>query len=374
MNKILSIENLEGWSWSGTVLFIIKELAYKYTFLRLFRNDNEDIKRIATLEKEFDVLLLQNVDAIRLVNNKKKGVCRMGGIRTFKGTATRFDDDMREVFAIIATNKELYDIAKRVNKNVYLIPNGLDLDKFKPIEKKNKTRKNFIVGFAGNVINQALANYKGFDLIQEAVKKLEGVELKTALYGDKQIPHNEMVEKFYHKIDCLILASINEGCSNVVMEALACGIPVILTKVGYHGEMLEDGKNCLFIKRDIKDITKKISLLRDDISLQKKLAKNGREFAEKYHDIKEIAKQYDEIFQQCIEYNKELEVIQDKEIEGLPEMVKVRALKPLYEKGLHSTGEEFYVSKKRIKALGDLVEVINNEEKEEIKEKAGIKI
>ena len=105
-----------------------------------------------------------------------------------------------------------------------------------------------------------------------------------------------MPSGFYHQIECLILPTIGEGCSNVVMEALACGVPVLITKVGYHGEMLEDKKNCIFIERDANDIEKKVMMLKNDPALRISLAENGRVFAEKHHDITEIAKEYDRIF------------------------------------------------------------------------------
>ncbi|MCD6220716.1 glycosyltransferase family 4 protein [bacterium] len=337
---------------------LIKELEGKYTVLRVFRNKQTDVRYVPRMEGFFDAVLVQNVDGIGLIKNKRKVVCRMGGIRTFRGAIDRYDDQMKKVFGIIATNTELYNIGKRVNENVFLIPNGLDIEQFKPVKRK-RNKDIFIVGFAGNISFKRAREYKGFDYIEGAVKVLKSqgynVELKSAFYGEGQIPHNEIVERFYSKIDCYCLASINEGCNNTIMEALACGVPVLCTQVGYHGEMLTDGEDCLFIKRDIKDIAEKIKKLIEDTSLREKLAKKGREFAEKNHDIKKIAKQYDEIFGRCIEENEKLKEVDEKERKTT---VRVRVLKSFYENGIWREGKEKLMSLKRAKELGSMVEIL----------------
>ena len=50
------------------------------------------------------------------------------------------------------------------------------------------------------------------------------------------LSHTE-VAKFYKSLDVSICASIAEGCSNTVLESLACGIPVITAPVGIYKEL-----------------------------------------------------------------------------------------------------------------------------------------
>lgn len=287
----LSIENLPRWSWSLIAPGIFNAFPEDHAVLRLYRGD-ERLQNIAKAEFVFDAFLIQNVDGVPIVTDRRKAVTRLGGIRTFKGNEGRFDDSLKEVGAVIATNEELARIARRVNPMVFLIPNALDTEKFKPSGKFRTTMKR--VGFAGNISFRGAADYKGLDIIRAACD-MNKLELVQALYGEKKIPHDDMPTKFYSEVDCLVSASVNEGCSNVVMEALACGVPVLLTEVGYHGEALEDGKNCLFIERDIRDIAAKLRLLQDHPELRKRLRSNGRAFATRKHDLSVVAKQYDEI-------------------------------------------------------------------------------
>lgn len=126
------------------------------------------------------------------------------------------------------------------------------------------------------------------------------IDHKECLFYHSQIPHKDMPKEFYHKIDCLILPSLGEGCSNVTTEALACGVPVLTTKVGYHGEMLRNYQECLFIERDVGHIISMVRLLKASPSLWEQISKQGRTFAEKNHDIIDAARRYNKVFQHII--------------------------------------------------------------------------
>lgn len=302
MINVLSIENALGWSWGIVFTNLRKLLGDKYKIIRIVREIKHDIDK--TLLDSYPLILAQNVDNIKLIkSNRKNVVLRMGGMEMNKRSkGTRYDDELAQVGAIIATNRELFDIGKNVNDNTRLIPNGIDLDIFKPA--KTKQERVFTVGFAGNIWGMG-GNYKGWQFYVGAtlslfgkVKKLEC--LHNGPTNQIQLRHDEMIEKFYHKIDCLILPSKGEGCSNVVGEALACGVPVLLTKVGFHGEMLEDGEDCLFIERKVQDIYDKVLMLLNNPELHAKISKNGRKFVEQHQDVKEVAKKYDEVFQSVL--------------------------------------------------------------------------
>ncbi len=317
--NVLSVVNAKSWSWGLSAGPLMLNLP-GYKFATVLRQPKcripmeqagirVDITIPAVtvdrgLVEFFDATLLQNVDSITLVGaeQRKKVVVRMGGLLVDeKNAETRYDDVLREVGAIIATNHALGAIAGRVNPATYIIPNGVDLDRFQPAT--SHAARDFTAGFAGNVWGVGMT-YKGYPYFMQATILLAPeVEIKTNLHAHSQVPHDEMPEKFYHQIDCLVLPSMGEGCSNVVMEALACGVPVLLTKVGYHGETLTDGEDCLFIERDVENIKQTILRLKNDPYLQNRLSENGRAFAEQHHDIKVIAKQYDEVFQNLIRSN-----------------------------------------------------------------------
>ena len=322
LTTVLSVENALTWSWGLSMHQLVRRLSdYKFIHMigqrRMKVNKKCECEKIVELNidpiavaddivNHFDLTMLQNIESLKLIRtNKKRVICRSGGmIVNDQNKGDRYNDELAQVGAVIATNNQLYDIAKSCNDNAHLIPNGCDLVQFSPADPNPNFNRKFTIGFAGNIWGQGLV-YKGYQFYVKAMASMfTQVKSKTLLHAHTQIDHYKMTEDFYYEIDCLILPSLGEGCSNVVMEALACGVPVLITKVGYHGEMLEDRKNCLFIERDANDIEKKIALLMNNTALRIDLAYSGREFAVEHHDIKKIANEYDKIFQSVL--NKEI--------------------------------------------------------------------
>ena len=284
--SILSLENSLTWSWANTSRYLKKILSEKYIRMLIIPG----VRISDDLIDFFDIVLCQNVDKLKLMKLSKKILCRSGGMYTGE-QPNRFEKQISKVGGIIATNHELGEIARKSNSNVIEIPNGTDLTKFRPLPKTKKTKK-FVLGFAGN-ITQAGRIYKGWKYFADVRNYLFSQTDELICNWKNKIPHKDMPKKFFAKIDCLILPSVNEGCSHIIMEALACGVPVICTKVGYHGENLIDRKNVLFVERDSLDVEKRVLELMNSRELREKLSKNGRLFAEKNHNIIEIAKQYE---------------------------------------------------------------------------------
>ena len=295
--NILSIEFSPTWSWG----LIFAEMS-KYTDVKFKRSFYHKGDKINT--NGVDMALCQNVTLLKKFKERIRTVCRMGGNYNFDGLdkLEPLLKEMSKCYCLIATNNKLYKIGKSVNNNVHLIPNGIDLKEWGKVSRSAK--KTFTVGFCGNIATPQYREYKGYDFVKEACSNL-GIELKTALYRSAQIPHDKMRELFYSEIDCIVHPTLGEGCSNTLMEACACGVPIITTKVaGFHGEMMKHNNNILFCKRTTKSIQNIIKRLKKDKKLSKKLSAGSRAFAVKHHNVLKIVKQYEKIFGACIENNR----------------------------------------------------------------------
>jgi hypothetical protein len=263
-----------------------------------------------------DMVLSQNVTQLRYLRPYlSKVIARCGGNMSFDGQPGKYVDQILEMMgqcaAVIATNHFLYQQAIKANPHTFLIPNGIDLSVWRPGPARTvnqwRIRKARIqglltrvhgpvVGFVGNVATHAKQVYKGFHISKDACRQL-AFEFKEALYGARQIPHGEMMPRFYHQIDVLLHPTAGEGSSNTLMEALACGVPVVTTRTaGFHGEMMEHDVNVLFCERTVESIVEQLRRLKEEPGLAARIGAAGRKFAEEHHDIRVVADQYLYVF------------------------------------------------------------------------------
>lgn len=150
-------------------------------------------------------------------------------------------------------SKRLYDIYNNIPD--YKSPSRIlfdtfDKDIFKPQNLERFDNKDssqpLIIGWVGNSAwnskDGAGIDYKGLHTILNPVLDeliLEGFNIKKA-YADKQIkftPNHEM-PNYFKNIDIYITCSYQEGTPRPLLEAMACGVPVIATDVGIAPEIL----------------------------------------------------------------------------------------------------------------------------------------
>ena len=89
----------------------------------------------------------------------------------------------------------------------------------------------------------------------------------------------ESMPSLLSRADVLILASSSEGRPNVILEAMAAGLPVIASAIDGVTELVEDGATgLLFSSGDSEDLARQIDVLARDSQMGSKLSKNGRAF------------------------------------------------------------------------------------------------
>lgn len=146
-------------------------------------------------------------------------------------------------------------------RRIQVLRNGVDLDVFAPQDRKAARRalgldaEGPIVLSVGSLVPQ-----KGIDLVIRAVATLGDAQLLIAGEGPDASKLHRLVNELqfqervrflgcvpqerlaviYSAADILVLASAREGCPNVLLEALACGTPVIATAVGGVPEIVCD--------------------------------------------------------------------------------------------------------------------------------------
>lgn len=137
--------------------------------------------------------------------------------------------------------------------DVAVLRNGVDLTVFHPLEPRQRAAARAKLGLSGFTIASVgqLIERKGHHLIIEALRDLRDVTLLIAGNGPDHgalldlaqrygvagrvhllgvLPHQELPQ-IYQAADTLVLASSREGWANVLLEAMACGTPVVASRI-----------------------------------------------------------------------------------------------------------------------------------------------
>lgn len=140
----------------------------------------------------------------------------------------------------------------RLNKAI-VIPNGVDLERFRLIDKE-EARK--LVGFTPDkryiiFVSDPSRPEKNYSLSKQAVDILENIEV--VLFPVYNVP-NEKIPYFMNAADVLILTSLWEGGVNVIKEAAASNLPIVSVDVGDVKENFGDMEGCYVCSNDPVEI------------------------------------------------------------------------------------------------------------------------
>lgn len=197
-------------------------------------------------------------------------------------------------------------------KNIqsFVIPNGLDIKKIKKggeIRGKLGISDNkFILLFIGRIhrkkgihfILEALKNFNGKDFVFLMVGNKEDVDYvryltKIALgIKDKVIwlepVASDEVWDFYFSSDLFVLPSYDENFGMVVVEAMACGLPVLISKyVGIWREVQSNNAGFV-VNQDVNEIVNVLKILSKDNDIICKMSKDARKFAKNGYNIENV--------------------------------------------------------------------------------------
>ncbi len=190
------------------------------------------------------------------------------------------------------------------SEKIRIVPNGVDVEAFKPLENQAELKKQFSLGqgpcvlFVGNLIPR-----KGLPFLVEAAKKIvkHQPETKFLIAGvgplknyliniiqDAKLTTNFMfmgrvnekiLPALYNCADVFVLPSIQEGQGIVLLEAQASGIPVVGFDIGGVKEAVRNGETGLLVKAEESEaLADSLIKLLDERDLRQRMGVNGRKF------------------------------------------------------------------------------------------------
>lgn len=188
---------------------------------------------------------------------------------------------------LVAPSQWLADQARRSglmpDVPVSVIPNGLDVDEFAPLDRGYARQALRIPASARVVLFLAdlvTSQRKGFDLLVAALERLADVDdlfllsLGVGRLPDLAVPHlhlgslyhSGLLSLVYSSADLFVIPSREDNLPNTVLEAFACGTPVVGFAVGGIPEMVRPGlTGQLAAPGDVAGLADAMrTLLRDD--------------------------------------------------------------------------------------------------------------
>jgi len=197
-----------------------------------------------------------------------------------------------DLIVTISPQTYSFSLANYQKIPIIYLPESIDTNFFIPTEFR---KDSFVVGWAGGKHKPIKRSYICDKLNYKIIFKDDWQKQRDGEY--KNLPLSGMRD-FYQSIDVLIVTSKSECQPRVVMEAMACGIPVVATNVGSMKMLLDDVWIVPKMPEDelINEMNKCLSILKNYPYLRKEIGKRNRYHVSKYFSWEKNTKIWDDTF------------------------------------------------------------------------------
>lgn len=247
-------------------------------------------------------------------------------------TRWQFKALLRLADRVIVVNREVRDYLRSLGipgERVVWIPNGVDVERFCPASADQKIQACEALGLRGArhiVLYVGRLEYmKGVDVLLRAWCELKPAERAgnvLLLVGDG--PEREALEQmaarfqlgssviftgeqqnvqaYYQAADLFVLPSRTEGLSNALIEAMACGLPVVVSDVGGAKDLVDEGQSgCFFPSEDASALAGRLGYLLSIPEAWADYGRAARASVEAKASLAAVARQLEEAYGQLSE-------------------------------------------------------------------------
>jgi len=223
----------------------------------------------------------------------------------------------RKAALLVACSEGLKERALRFLSDVSIsvIPNGVDLDRFSPTEKTESsdmlrlltvgrlsvTKRVEILIDVARILHNDGCNIH-FTIVGggKFEQKLRQIVSESNLSDIVEITgrvDSERMPQIYRQNDIFISASMQEGMSNAMLEAMASGLPIITTRCEGVEELIKDN-GFIVENAQAEQIADAIKRLAEDRETYRKMSAAARQQAEKF-SWNSVAERYLKIYESC---------------------------------------------------------------------------
>ncbi len=207
----------------------------------------------------------------------------------FRTNDAGFKNAVNGVVCVSTKNKEESIAAGLTTKEkCIVIPNAIDSAVFRKMDKQQCRRelgidpKLFVVIYVGQFVQR-----KGYERVAAAIDRLNDNNIGAVFLGGNKegwvpqcqgiikcglVAHSE-IPKYLNAADVFVLPTRAEGCCNAIVEAMACGLPIVSSDLPFNHDIL-DSTNALLIQPDsIDEIATSIQTIKSNPMMQASMGK-----------------------------------------------------------------------------------------------------
>ncbi len=227
-------------------------------------------------------------------------------------------------FRVVAPSRWLAEEARSSSLfrrfTVDVIPYGLDTDVFRPRDRRS-ARERFSLPADANIMlfvaRGAGARRKGFTVLAEAAAGISGADESVLVSVGGKKPHSPAIGRHVHlgnvagdealayaysAADVLIVPSLEDNLPLTVLEALACGTPVIGADVGGIPDVvISDQTGYVVPKGDVAALSAALERCFADPENIARLSESARRFALDYLDLRNNAQRYHSVYSELVQ-------------------------------------------------------------------------
>ena len=199
------------------------------------------------------------------------------------------------VICVSSKNKdESIEKGLTISEKCRVIPNAINPSVFYKMDKQECRRKlgidaeKFISITVGAFIHR-----KGTLRVSSAIDKISDDVYSIFIGHGPDVPNrknilfcgrvdNKELPVYLNAADVFVLPTLHEGCCNAILEAMACGLPIISSNSSFNWDILNETNSILINPNDVDEIAQAIKLLKDDSQLRNSLSKGALEEASKH--------------------------------------------------------------------------------------------
>jgi glycosyltransferase involved in cell wall biosynthesis len=214
---------------------------------------------------------------------------------------------------VVANSAGLQSLARRFapEMEIAVIPNGVDAQAFHPAVTARDPSRPVQLLFVGRVVFQ-----KGLDVLLRALAMLpSALDFRLEIIGDgdqreplaAEIRRLGLEQKItfsgwcdraaiaerYRQADVFVFPSRDEGMPNVVLEAMASGLPVVATAIAGNEDLVREGENgCLVPPEDASTLAAALTRLIERPDLRQAMGRASRAIVEREYTWPRVAACY----------------------------------------------------------------------------------